>query len=587
MTHTSMGGARAPRSGRNTALLALAGAGLLLAITGCGPKRMDMAAVIGSDTLTMEQYREALVTQFKGESEAAGQTPEKRREVLDRVVHERLVALVAADEGWYRRPEYVQQKLDYENEYMEREIYDEKVARPILTDSLLMDTWNRQGTEVKAAHMLFLWAPDSAAVRQKALDALAEINGGLSFPEAVTKYTEERGGRERAGELGWFTWGMMDPAFQEACWALKPQEISGPVESSFGVHLIRLEDRRAVEVRPSFEESRKDLEQAARNSQRNRMIARGMAYLDSLHREYGLVIPAGTAADLHRDLGALVAPEKNFLTLVKELGPDWSTRPLVRWVEGEATVVTLQDYLGKRYHTFTPETGEAELERILKDMMLPKLLAKKGRELGLDRKPDVVRQVTKRLDRAIQVEYEQVTFKNPSAAPEKEIAARFEAQPDSFMHPPMVRVQEILVEDGDLATMLANRARSGQETFDSLAETYTTRPGKKPERGNLEPFAEGRYDMMGEIAFTMEVGQISDPIPLGNKFSVIKLLEKLPTKPMRLDEASTKIRYTIEREKKAALEAAWTEKARKAHPTIINELAPEQVFPPAPTAPQP
>jgi hypothetical protein len=202
MTHTSMGGARAPRSGRNTALLALAGAGLLLAITGCGPKRMDMAAVIGSDTLTMEQYREALVTQFKGESEAAGQTPEKRREVLDRVVHERLVALVAADEGWYRRPEYVQQKLDYENEYMEREIYDEKVARPILTDSLLMDTWNRQGTEVKAAHMLFLWAPDSAAVRQKALDALAEINGGLSFPEAVTKYTEERGGRERGRRAG-------------------------------------------------------------------------------------------------------------------------------------------------------------------------------------------------------------------------------------------------------------------------------------------------------------------------------------------------------------------------------------------------
>lgn len=579
MTHITPNAGTAPRTGRRAALLL---AGLALLAVSCGPKKpLDVAAKVGSETVTLDEYREVLTAQFKGAEPAAKQTVEKRQEVLDHMVHERLVAMVAADEGWYGRPEYVEQKLQYENEYMEREIYEAKVANPILTDSLLMDTWNRRGTEVKAAHLLLRWAPDSAAVRQKIRDIKTEIDGGLGFAEAVAKYTEENGGKQRGGELDWFTWGVMDPDFQRACWALEVDEISGPVETSFGIHLIKLDGRRTVEVRPSFEESREDLKQAARNSMRTQMIARGMAYLDSLHAEYGLVIQPGVVSDLHRQLTALLAPEQNFTALLKEVAKTWGDRPLVRWVEGDVGIDAMIDYLGKRYHTFTDKTPEAELERILKDMMLPKLLAKKGRELKLDRKPEVVAQVKKRLDRAIFVEYEKVTFKDPSTATEEEIAARFTAQPDSFMHPVMVRVQEILVEDQDLATMLSNRARSGQESFDSLAETYTTRPGMKPTRGNLEPFAAGRYDKMGEQAFTMEVGQISDPIPMGNKWSVIKLLEKLPVKAMRLDEAATKIRYAVEREKKAALEAAWTEKARKTYPTQVSETAAAEVFSPA------
>ncbi|MCB9474201.1 MAG: peptidyl-prolyl cis-trans isomerase, partial [Candidatus Delongbacteria bacterium] len=88
------------------------------------------------------------------------------------------------------------------------------------------------------------------------------------------------------------------------------------------------------------------------------------------------------------------------------------------------------------------------------------------------------------------------------------------------------------------------------------------------------------YDAMGEKAFTMEVGEISDPIALGNKWSVIKLLEKLPSRRMRLDEASTKIRYAMEREKRDALEAEFLARAKAAHPTIINERAAEIVYQP-------
>ncbi|MCA9784270.1 MAG: peptidylprolyl isomerase [Candidatus Cloacimonetes bacterium] len=561
-------------------LLLASAAGLWLGAVSCARAPMTSAAIIDGDTLSMDDYRSTLSAQFKGADVAAAQPVAKRQEVLERMVRDRLIAKVARDEGWYERPEYLAQKTDYENEGIEREIYEMKVAAPLLTDSLLMDTWNRQGTEVKASHILFRWSDDSTAVRQKASTVYEEVMGGLPFAEAAAKYTEEPAGKQRGGELGWFTWGSMDPSFQQACWGLDVGSVSQPVETSFGVHLIALEDRRAVQVRPSFEESKDDLKQAARNSMRNEMIARGMAYIDSLHQEYGVTILPGVVADLHRELIRRLVPEKNFLTLLTETSEAWGDRPLIHWVEGDVGIEELKDYLGKRYHAFTVDTPQSEIERILKDMMLPRLLAKKGRAMNLDQAPDVVEQVNKRLDRAIQVEYENQHFKAASAVTDAEIAARYEAQPDSFMHEPMVRVQEILVDDSDLATMLCNRARSGEESFDSLAEAYTTRPGKKPLRGNLEAFAAGRYDAMGEKAFTMEVGEISDPIALGNKWSVIKLLEKLPSRRMRLDEASTKIRYAMEREKRDALEAEFLARAKAAHPTIINERAAEIVYQP-------
>ena len=57
-----------------------------------------------------------------------------------------------------------------------------------------------------------------------------------------------------SGNLGWFSWGRMVDAFQEAAWALKAGEISKPVRSSYGWHLIFLQERKPVPQRP-YEEA--------------------------------------------------------------------------------------------------------------------------------------------------------------------------------------------------------------------------------------------------------------------------------------------------------------------------------------------
>ncbi|WP_265524073.1 peptidylprolyl isomerase SurA [Providencia rustigianii] len=105
-------------------------------------------------------------------------------------------------------------------------------------------------TEVKARHILLKSSPimDDTMARQKLTQLSQEIrNGKISFAEAAKENSEDPGSALKGGELGWNMPDVYDPAFRDALMKLKKGEISQPVPSSFGWHLIQLEDTRNVD----------------------------------------------------------------------------------------------------------------------------------------------------------------------------------------------------------------------------------------------------------------------------------------------------------------------------------------------------
>lgn len=86
--------------------------------------------------------------------------------------------------------------------------------------------------------------------------ALAEANrirelalAGESFEELARQHSIDPGSREQGGDLGWFRRGAMVPEFEEAAFSLLEGQISGPVKSPYGFHIIKVERRRPGEVR--------------------------------------------------------------------------------------------------------------------------------------------------------------------------------------------------------------------------------------------------------------------------------------------------------------------------------------------------
>lgn len=122
-----------------------------------------------------------------------------------------------------------------------REAYDARKADPAFTRE-----------EVKARHIL-------VDERAAAVDIIAELDGGADFAALAAERSTGPSG-EQGGDLGWFTKDQMVGPFADAAFAMAPGDVSAePVETRFGFHVIKVEDRRTTT--PSFEDSRAELEQ--------------------------------------------------------------------------------------------------------------------------------------------------------------------------------------------------------------------------------------------------------------------------------------------------------------------------------------
>ena len=100
---------------------------------------------------------------------------------------------------------------------------------------------------VKARHILLkvdekAAAAEVEAAQQKLVELKGQIAGGADFAELAREHSQDPGSKDKGGDLGVFGPGTMDPAFQEAAFGLEAGQLSEPVRTRFGLHLIRVED---------------------------------------------------------------------------------------------------------------------------------------------------------------------------------------------------------------------------------------------------------------------------------------------------------------------------------------------------------
>jgi peptidyl-prolyl cis-trans isomerase C len=110
----------------------------------------------------------------------------------------------------------------------------------------------RSPEEISASHILFdLKKHSDEEAKRLAQEARAKVASGADFNALAKQVSEDASAEQNAGRLGWFTRERMDPAFSKAAFALKAAgDVSEPVQSKFGWHIIRLDDRRAARIRP-------------------------------------------------------------------------------------------------------------------------------------------------------------------------------------------------------------------------------------------------------------------------------------------------------------------------------------------------
>lgn len=250
-------------------------------------------------------------------------------------------------------------------------------ADTVIDDSTLQALWDESPVEgrVHARHIL-LTLPDQATDEQRdsVFDAMntlkRRIEGGESFSALAIEFSQDPGSKPQGGDLGWFERGQMVRPFEDAAFALQPGETSDVVQTPFGLHLIRVDEREM----PDFETERDDF--------RTQVIAQRLNSADSMFL-------AAVEAD------ADVTVQDGALAVLRELGTaPWqllnrraSKRAVVTFAGGSVTAGELQQFIQTRAPEFAGQVRQASdgpLESLLLTLARERLLVAKATESGIE-----------------------------------------------------------------------------------------------------------------------------------------------------------------------------------------------------------
>jgi peptidyl-prolyl cis-trans isomerase C len=150
-----------------------------------------------------------------------------------------------------RRVAYVRDKLMLD-EFLEREV--KKAVTPEAARKLYEETVKnlKPEAEVRARHILVEAEDEAKAI-------LARLKAGEDFVKVAGEASKDPGSKTDGGDLGFFAKDRMVEPFAEAAFKLEPGQLSEPVKSQFGWHVIRLEEKRTKPV-PAFEEMKEQVD---------------------------------------------------------------------------------------------------------------------------------------------------------------------------------------------------------------------------------------------------------------------------------------------------------------------------------------
>jgi len=117
--------------------------------------------------------------------------------------------------------------------------------------------------QTRARHILFRIAADAdearvAEVEQRAAEVLKRLREGADFAALAAEHSDDPGSKANGGDLGFFRRGQMAEPFERAAFSLEPGTLSEPVRTDFGIHIIRVDERKSAQQR-SYEAVREEL----------------------------------------------------------------------------------------------------------------------------------------------------------------------------------------------------------------------------------------------------------------------------------------------------------------------------------------
>jgi peptidyl-prolyl cis-trans isomerase C len=517
--------------------------GLALIFSACAKQDSRVVAQVGERTITVAQLQERF-------GDARPVSPEeeltRKRQVLENMIDAELMIMGAIEAELDKEDDFQAKIKEIERNALLETLYmQEIVEKSTPSEKEMKKYYEKLGWEVKASHIL-------VKTEEEAQEIIKQLSEGGDFAELAKEKSTDRGNKDKGGDLGYFTWGKMVTPFQDTAFAMKVGSISKPVETRFGWHIIKMEDRRETQ-RQEYEKEKPRIEKLLGGEKTKKLSA---DYLTKIKEKADTQLnPEVMQVVLNNFLANKQEPEdftdeEKAMTLVTFRGGKWTVDTFLNWIK---TIPTM----------YRPRIKDVDdLDAMIRNVLMGELLENDARKKGLHNNKEVVNKIRQEKDKALMQMFSQKGMPTDTTVTEEDIQTYYQDHIATYTDPEKVRVREIQVDTEKEAQDILKQLRAGSD-FAKLAQKKSARSWAAKKGGDLGYLDNRQYPRISEAAFKLNVGQLGGPIKDGNKYSVIKVLDKKPSSPRSLEEIKGNLKASIMRERQEESSKTWLEEMRQ------------------------
>jgi peptidyl-prolyl cis-trans isomerase C len=261
-------------------------------------------------------------------------------------------------------------------------------------------------------------------------------------------------------------------------------------------------------------------------------------------------------------------------------------------LESAVARVTKADYETELARASEPvragiETSPQRIARLLTDLIIVKTLAAEARAAGLDREPEVARQMALSAEKTLaQIRLNRLLEESQAAMRDEDFAARareiYKVEQEKYFEPERVGVSHVLVDlPGRTREEALQRAQHVRELalagtpFETLAQEYSDDPSAKQNKGDLGLFGRGKMvKAFEDAAFAMQTpGEVSEPVETEFGFHVIRFRERQPARQRPFEEVKAGLVKQLKARRLDDVRAAHIKAIKEDKDMVVNEEA--------------
>jgi len=480
-----------------------------------------------------------------------------RRSILNNMINEYLLYNVDDNQKIFSDSEY-QKELKWDKKqtilaYLkDQEIY----AKLTATDKEVRDAYYKSNEKISVRHLF-------ASTEEEANNLYKLLENGSDFKKLAKQVFTDTTLQNNGGYLGYFSWGDMDPAFEDAAYALNIGEISKPVKTKFGYSIIKLEDRKPhpLLTETEFLKKKKHMEKVVRM---RKMRAAEIEYVNKLFDPNKVWFDEKILGNIFNNLSysPQYSTENSKIQTSSAVCVKYENK-FYKQTELEKRIDLIPVFHREKISSLDG------LKTIIKGIILQDILYQIALRKGHDKQQEVNTTISKYNNNTF-LKYKRKEIADKTTFPDSVAYKFYTDNPQYFKSSDELNIQEIILKRTTLADSLITQLRNGTD-FGLLAKKYSIRDWSSKNNGEMG-FAEvSKYGMLKDTLWKSEIGKLIGPIQIEGYYGIFKILGKRTGELKKYEQVKNDVVRLLNKEKSKSVMQEYIDKLKSKVQIKVNE----------------